>query len=83
MYFIYLINTRNTEHVKIIVTYRNDSEQGKDDAVVYPGILLGGGGFKQFHQRPEEREKGNLGGAPLWFGVLETAVIGEKKFHFI
>jgi len=43
MYFIYLINTRNTEHVKIIVTYRNDSEQGKDDAVVYPGILLGGG----------------------------------------
>ena len=65
MYFIYLINTRNTEHVKIIVTYRNDSEQGKDDAVVYPGILLGGGGFQQIQLRTEDRDNGYLGAVPL------------------
>jgi hypothetical protein len=31
MYFIYLINIRNMERIKIMNKYRNDSEQVKDD----------------------------------------------------
>jgi hypothetical protein len=48
--------------------------------VVYPGILLGGGGSTN---SVEDRENGDLGAVAPLSGVLEAAVIWYKKFHFI
>jgi len=47
------------EHIKIIDEYRNDSEQGKDDAVAYPGILFVG--VQLIQLRTEDRENWDLG----------------------
>ena len=49
--------------------------------MAYPGILFGG--VQQIHLRAEDREKGDLWAVAPWSGVLETAVIWYKKFHFI
>jgi len=50
--------------------------------VAYPGILFGGGGFKNSVEDRGQRERGSGGGSPLLW-VLEAAVIWYKKFHFI
>ena len=41
------------------------------------------GGVQQIQVSTEDRENGDLGAVALQSGVLETAVIWYKKFHFI
>jgi hypothetical protein len=49
--------------------------------VAYPGIFFGGGGGSR--NSVEDRENGDLGAVANKSGVLEAAVIWNKKFHFI
>jgi len=42
-------------------------------------LVRGGGGFQQIQLRTENR---NLGAVAPQSGVLETAIIWYKKFHF-
>ena len=42
-----------------------------------------GGGGSKIQLRAEDRQKGDLGTIAPYSGVLETAVIWYKKFHFI
>jgi len=49
--------------------------------VAYPGILVLGGGRST--NSVEERENGDPEAIAPNSGVLETAVIWYKKFHFI
>jgi len=43
----------------------------------------GGVGGQQIQFRIEDRENGDMGAIAPYLGVLETAVIWYKKFHFV
>jgi hypothetical protein len=47
--------------------------------MAYPGILFGGVSTNSV----EDRENGDLGAVAHKSGVLEAAVIWNKKFHFM
>jgi len=52
-------------------------------SVAYPGIFFRGGDVKQIQLGTEDRQNGDLGAVAPYSGVLEAAVIWNKKFHFI
>ena len=53
-------------------------------AVAYPGILFGGGGSTNSVEDRGQRERGSVGGSPLFWGSGGSCnLVQEISFHIV